>query len=144
MREVSQVGIDLVKHFEGCRLSAYQDQKGIWTIGYGHTRGVSQGMTCTQADSDHWLAEDMAMAAAVITERVKAPLTQSQFDALTSLTFNIGAFRFTTSTLLKKLNAGDVAGAAAEFGKWIQAGTRVSAGLITRRAAERALFEEVS
>jgi lysozyme len=72
MREVSQVGIDLVKHFEGCRLSAYQDQKGIWTIGYGHTRGVSQGMTCTQADSDHWLAEDMAMAAAVITERVKA------------------------------------------------------------------------
>lgn len=141
MRKASQAGIDLVKHFEGCRLSAYQDARGIWTIGYGHTAGVRKGNKCTQAQADKWLAEDLAAACAVVEDRVTVPITQNQLDALASFVFNVGAYAFLTSTLRKKLNAKDVTGAAAEFDRWTHVRSQQPAGLIARRKAERELFE---
>lgn len=136
----SQAGIDLIKSFESCRLTAYQDSVGVWTIGYGHTSGVYAGMTITQAQADTFLRQDLATAENAVNSKVTISITQNMFDALVSLTFNIGSGKFGTSTLLKKLNQGDINGAADEFDRWIYAGEQVLAGLVRRRAAEKAMF----
>lgn len=137
---LSQNGLDLIKGFEGLRLSAYQDSAGVWTIGYGHTGNVKPGDRITQAQADELLQKDTAWAQQAVRDQVKVPLSQGQFDALTSFTFNLGAGALEKSTLLKKLNAGDYAGAQAEFGKWVHAGGEVLQGLVRRRAAEADLF----
>lgn len=137
---LSQNGLDLIKGFEGLRLSAYQDSAGVWTIGYGHTGNVKPGDRITQAEAERLLQQDTAWAQQAVRDQVKVPLTQGQFDALTSFTFNLGAGALEKSTLLKKLNAGDYAGAQAEFGKWVHAGGEVLQGLVRRRAAEADLF----
>lgn len=136
----SQVGIDLIKSFESCRLTAYQDSVGVWTIGYGHTAGVYAGMTITQAQADAFLRQDLKTAENAVNNKVTISITQNMFDALVSLTFNIGTGAFGTSTLLKKLNQGDINGAADQFDVWIHAGGQVVEGLVRRRAAEKALF----
>jgi lysozyme len=136
----SSDGLHLTEQFEGDRLVAYQDSKGVWTIGYGHTRGVVAGMTCTQEQADQWLAEDIAWAASEVNKLVHVPLTQAEFDSLVDFTFNCGAGSFDHSTLLKLVNAGDYAGAAAQFGDWVYAGGKKLPGLVTRRAAEATLF----
>jgi len=138
--QLSQNGLDLIKGFEGLRLSAYQDSAGVWTIGYGHTGNVQPGDRITQAQADDLLQKDTAWAQQAVRDQVKVPLSQGQFDALTSFTFNLGAGALEKSTLLKKLNAGDYAGAQAEFGKWVHAGGEVLQGLVRRRAAEADLF----
>lgn len=102
--------------------------------------GVSMGAKCTSQQADTWLKEDCLVAELTIGANVKVPLSQNQFDALVSFIFNLGSAKFEGSTLLKKLNAGDYAGAADEFGKWVNAGGRKLAGLVKRRAAEKALF----
>jgi spore coat assembly protein SafA len=137
---LSQNGLDLIKGFEGLRLSAYQDSAGVWTIGYGHTGNVKPGDRITQAQAEGLLQKDTAWAQQAVRDQVKVPLTQGQFDALTSFTFNLGAGALAKSTLLSKLNAGDYAGAQAEFGKWVHAGGQVLRGLVRRRAAEAELF----
>jgi spore coat assembly protein SafA len=137
---LSQSGLDLIKGFEGLRLSAYQDSAGVWTIGYGHTGNVKPGDRITQAQADELLQKDTAWAQQAVRDQVKVPLTQGQFDALTSFTFNLGAGALAKSTLLSKLNAGDYGGAQAEFGKWVHAGGQVLQGLVRRRAAEAELF----
>jgi spore coat assembly protein SafA len=137
---LSQNGLDMIKGFEGLRLSAYQDSAGVWTIGYGHTGNVKPGDRITQAQAEDLLQKDTAWAQQAVRDQVKVPLTQGQFDALTSFTFNLGAGALEKSTLLKKLNAGDYAGAQAEFGKWVHAGGQVLQGLVRRRAAEAELF----
>ncbi len=137
---LSQNGLDLIKGFEGLRLSAYQDSAGVWTIGYGHTGNVKPGDRITQAQAEELLQKDTAWAQQAVRDQVKVPLSQGQFDALTSFTFNLGAGALEKSTLLKKLNAGDYAGAQAEFGKWVHAGGQVLQGLVRRRAAEADLF----
>ena len=137
---LSQNGLDLIKGFEGLRLSAYQDSAGVWTIGYGHTGNVKPGDRITQAQAEDLLQKDTAWAQQAVRDQVKVPLTQGQFDALTSFTFNLGAGALAKSTLLNKLNAGDYAGAQAEFGKWVHAGGQVLQGLVRRRAAEAELF----
>lgn len=137
---LSQNGLDLIKGFEGLRLSAYQDSAGVWTIGYGHTGNVRPGDRITQAQAEALLQKDTAWAQQAVRDQVKVPLSQGQFDALTSFTFNLGAGALEKSTLLKKLNAGDYAGAQAEFGKWVHAGGQVLQGLVRRRAAEADLF----
>lgn len=138
----SKRGLALTESFEGCRLESYPDQVGVWTIGYGHTKGVAEGMTCTQAQAEQWLTEDVAGAEDSVARLVHIALSQQEFDALVDFTFNLGVGNFASSTLLKKLNARDIEGAAGEFEKWDRAGGQVVAGLLRRRQAERALFQE--
>ena len=121
-------------------IALIQAHEGLWTIGYGSTGGVRRGMTITRDQAVLRLYHDVDDAEATVNNRVTVPLSQSQFDALVSLVFNIGGGAFRKSTLLQKLNAGDYAGASNEFMRWIKAKGRVLGGLVTRRAAERALF----
>jgi len=140
--QLSDAGVDLIKGFEGLRLSAYQDSADVWTIGYGHTAGVQPGDRISTAEAERLLRQDTAWAQDAVRSLVKVPLSQNQFDALTSFTFNLGAEALEQSTLLRKLNAGDMAGAQAEFGRWVHADGEVLPGLVRRRAAEGELFRE--
>ncbi len=137
---ISQNGVDLIKSFEGCVLKAYQDSAGVWTIGYGHTKGVHSGMTISATQAEDYLKSDLAMFEQAVNNCVTVSITQNVFDALVSFSFNVGGAALKKSTLLAKLNKGDINGAAAEFDKWVYAGKRVLPGLIRRRAAEKELF----
>ena len=132
--------VSLIKEFEGCELTAYKDIVGVWTIGYGHTKTVKPGMKITQRGAEELLRHDLAWVEAVINKYVKAPLTQNQYDAVASLIYNVGGTAFSKSTILRKLNAGDIYGASLEFKRWNKAGGRIVNGLIRRREAERAQF----
>jgi lysozyme len=137
----SSNGLALTKSFEGIELKAYQDSVGVWTIGYGHTgTDVKRGLVITQPQADILLAADVAWAVTAVNKAVTAPINQNQFDALVDFTFNLGAANFATSTLLRLLNAGDYAGAAAQFIRWNKAKGKVLAGLTRRRQAETDLF----
>ena len=143
--QTSDKGIALIKQFEGCKLTAYQDSVGVWTIGYGWTQPVDgkpirAGMTIKQETADRLLKTGLVSYESDVSRLVKVDLTQGQFDALVSFTYNLGARSLSTSTLLRKLNASDYAGAADEFLRWNKAGGKVLNGLARRREAERALF----
>ncbi|UJA61010.1 lysozyme [Enterobacter hormaechei] len=143
--QTSEKGIALIKQFEGCKLTAYQDSVGVWTIGYGWTQPVDgkpirAGMTIKQETAERLLKTGLLSYESDVSRLVKVGLTQGQFDALVSFTYNLGARSLSTSTLLRKLNAGDYAGAADEFLRWNKAGGKVLNGLTRRREAERALF----
>ena len=148
----------LIKHFEGCKLTAYPDPGtggSPWTIGYGHTGAeVHPGLTITQAFADAYLLKDLqhAVDATDAAVTLAAPMfKQGMFDACVSLAFNIGPggprrhgiFKLRTgmpSTFLRKLNAGDTLGAAQAILAWNRSGGNVMAGLVRRRAAEQSLF----
>lgn len=136
----SQSGYALTKQFEGCRLTSYQDSRGKWTIGYGHTAGVTAGMTCTEAQASMWLQQDIAQSVNDVNQLVNVQLTQGEFDALVDFDFNLGRGNLASSTLLAKLNSGDCVGAAAELDKWDHCGGQVLAGLLRRRQAETVKF----
>lgn len=171
MRTINAAGLDLVKRWEGVldgdpttvNLDPYLDPVGIWTIGWGHAlvdpatgrflRGPGagprarelypEGLTVAQAEA--LLHADLLDAARDVGALVRVPLTDNQFSALVSFEFNLGALR--RSTLLRRLNAGDLPGAAAEFSRWVKGrlpdGRLVTlAGLVARRAAEQALFQQ--
>ncbi|MBF9834229.1 lysozyme [Enterobacter hormaechei] len=143
--QTSDKGIALIKQFEGCKLTAYQDSVGVWTIGYGWTQPVDgkpirAGMAIKQETAERLLKTGLVSYESDVSRLVKVGLTQGQFDALVSFTYNLGARSLSTSTLLRKLNAGDYAGAADEFLRWNKAGGKVLSGLTRRREAERALF----
>ncbi|TOY98077.1 muraminidase [Escherichia coli] len=143
--QTSEKGIALIKEFEGCKLTAYQDSVGVWTIGYGWTQPVDgkpirAGMTIKQETAERLLKTGLVSYESDVSRLVKVSLTQGKFDALVSFTYNLGARSLSTSTLLRKLNAGDYAGAADEFLRWNKAGGKVLNGLTRRREAERALF----
>lgn len=143
--QTSDKGIALIKQFEGCKLTAYQDSVGVWTIGYGWTQPVDgkpvrAGMTIKQETAERLLKTGLVSYESDVSRLVEVGLTQGQFDALVSFTYNLGARSLSTSTLLRKLNAGDYAGAADEFLRWNKAGGKVLSGLTRRREAERALF----
>jgi lysozyme len=138
----STKGLALSEQFEGCSLNSYQDQVGVWTIGYGHTGSdVKPGMTITSAQAQALLALDVKSAAACVNNVVAVQLTQQEFDALVDFVFNLGAGAFRNSTMLRELNTGDFTGAAAQFDLWDRAGGAVVAGLLRRREAEADLFE---
>lgn len=139
--KTSQKGIDLIKSFEGFRSCAYLCPANVWTIGYGHTGpDVSEGLKISQDEAIELLVMDLEFSEATVTELIDRPLTQNQFDALVSFVFNVGRTNFSRSTLRKRLNAGDVKGAAAEFLKWTIANHKIVPGLVRRREAERNLF----
>jgi lysozyme len=140
-RSIQEPGLRIIKHFEKCRLKAYlPTPDDVPTIGWGHTLGVELGDTCSQEQADVWLKEDCQDAENAVNYYVRLPITQNQFDALVSFVFNIGGPRFRASTLLRKLNSGDYAGASAEFPHWRLQKGKVLNGLIKRRAMERELF----
>jgi len=137
----SQSGLKLTEQFEGCRLTAYQDIKGIWTIGYGHTGPhVYSGLSITQLQAEQFILNDIAHAVNCVNALVKVPLTQGEFDALCDFAFNVGCGALAGSTLLKLLNQSDYVGAAAQFVTWDHASGQVVAALLRRRQAETSEF----
>lgn len=146
--QTSPNGIVLIKKFEGCRLTAYPDPgtgSAPWTIGYGWThpvdgKPVRPGMTIDQVTADRLLKTGLVSYENDVLKLVRVKLTQGQFDALVSFAYNVGSRALSTSTLLKKLNVGDIKGAADEFLRWNKAGGKVMPGLTNRRKAERDVF----
>lgn len=142
---VSPAGRTAIRQREGCRLSAYRDSVGVWTIGVGHTGraappAVHEGMIISVADADAFLSADLKPFEAVVNEAVRHPLTPNQFDACVSLAFNIGAGAFRTSSAARFAAAGRMEEAADAFLLWTRAGGQVLDGLVRRRQAERAQF----
>lgn len=143
--KTSSVGINLIISFEDLKLDAYDDGVGVWTIGYGTTvypNGVKvkKGDACKFGQAKEYFAHDLNRFEKAVNQSVKVSINQNQFDALVSLTYNIGEQAFKESTLLAKLNKGDYKGAAEQFAVWNKGGGKVLKGLVRRRAAERDLF----
>ncbi|EII0317261.1 lysozyme [Salmonella enterica] len=142
--KISDSGLAALKREEGCKLTAYPDSRGVWTIGTGHTGkvdgvAVHKGMTITQDTADRLLRDDLSWVEHCIAERVTVVLNQNQYDALCSLIFNIGANAFTGSSVRRYLNAGNYTAAADAFLKWSRAGSNPTI-LAPRRGRERAMF----
>ncbi|MGV8930833.1 MAG: LysM peptidoglycan-binding domain-containing protein [Luteimonas sp.] len=138
---ISQRGVQMLEGFEGYRSHAYPDPGtggAPWTIGYGHTAGVKPGDVISKGQAEQFLKQDLAWAQDAVRSKVDVPISQNQFDALVSLTYNLGANGY--PGLLSKLNGGDYAGAQQMFGQYVHAGGHVMQGLVTRRASEAALF----
>jgi lysozyme len=137
--QIGDFGLALIKSCEGLRLDAYQDTGGVWTIGYGHTLGVSKGDTITPGEAERLLIEDIGRHD--ITPLLDgAPTKQCQFDAMTSLAFNIGLERFRNSTVLKRHKLQNTIGAANAFLLWVYDNGRKEPGLVKRRELERKLY----
>lgn len=136
--------VQLIKKYEGCRLSAYPDPASggePYTIGWGATGpGIAKGIRWTQRQADDRLAVDVDRFLKGVRSVLKKPASDAQLGAMTSLAYNIGVGAFRDSTLLRKFNAGDIAGAAEQFARWNRAGGRVMQGLSNRRADERRVF----
>lgn len=143
---LSPKGFAFIKNQEGCKLKAYQDQVGLWTIGFGTTmypdgRKVKKGDTITQQQADMFLqAQVTTVYGWVVDNSVKVKITQNMFDAMTSLAYNIGFGGFKSSTVLKKVNLKDFKGAADAFLSWVKGNGKVLPVLVQRRQKERALF----
>ena len=121
-------------------LESYQDQGGVWTIGFGHTSGVNEGDVCTRDQAFQWLSEDAQEAVQGVNSLVSTALNQNQFDALVDFTFNLGVGNLQRSTLLALLNRGDYDEAADQFPYWDMIAEHPSEGLLSRRERERRLF----
>ena len=138
--KISENGLSLIKHFEGCELQAYKCPAGVWTIGYGHIKTAHEGKVITQEQADEMLVEEMEEYEGYINKAVKVELNQNQFDAMVSWVYNLGNGNLGASTLLKVLNMGDYAGVPAQMLRWNKAGGKVLEGLTRRRQAEADLF----
>lgn len=138
---ISDDGLDLIRQYEQLRLKAYlPTPNDVWTIGYGHTKGVKEGDTCTEEQAIEWLREDCREAESCLERLVHVPLAQNEFDALVSLIFNIGCGAFKASTMLRLLNARDYESAKEQFRRWNRQGNKELAGLTRRRASEERMF----
>lgn len=131
----------VVSTYEGISKTAYLDPVGIPTICYGHTKTAHLGQVKTDAQCEELLSKDILIAIADVESRVTVPLTVERRAALVDFVFNAGGKNFASSTLLKKLNAGDTAGACREFDRWVYAKGVKLPGLVKRRAEERELCE---
>jgi len=140
--KMSQKGIDFIGEFEEFKNIAYQCPAGVWTIGYGHTKGVKKGDKITEKQAKIYLREDIAEVEAAISENVTVLLTQQQYDTLGSLIFNIGADGFKESTLLKRLNDKKYDQVSEQIKRWNKAGKRVLNGLVNRRTDEIEMWKE--
>lgn len=145
---LSDAGLALLKEFEGCRLNAYDDGVGVWTIGYGSTLGVKPGDTITREEAERLLREvDLPKFEKEVFRDTADPAlgpgrtpTQNQFDAMVCLCYNIGQGNFRQSTVLRRFLQGDFNSAGEAFLMWNKAGGKVLPGLVRRREAERDLF----
>ena len=146
MRHINERGIEIVKSFEGISLEPYLCPANVWTVAYGATVG-SDGRRIdpdmepiSETEAEALLIRDLGSSEGWVSRLIKTALTENQFSALVSFTFNLGAGSLQRSTLRMKLNRSEYQGAADEFPKWRMAGGRILAGLVRRRAAERKLF----
>ena len=140
-RKISQAGLDLIKQFEGCRLTAYQCSAGVWTIGYGHTAGVHRGMKITQAQADAYLKQDVAKCEKYVNNASYVPFTsklnQNQFDALVSFVFNLGQ-----GNLMKLCKGRTINQIPSAMQQYCKANGKTLPGLQRRRKAEAALYNK--
>lgn len=141
-QKTNSKGVALLKQFEGLRLTAYKDQNGHWTIGYGHTQDVGPGETETYNQAVQQLTDDVRATEEFINRNVEVPLTSNQFSALVCLAYNIGVGSLRDSTLWRSLNEKCYHAAADEFLRWNKVGGVPNLGLTRRRKAERELFLE--
>jgi lysozyme len=144
-RDINDAGLGLIKHFEGCKLAAYQDVAGVWTIGYGHIKGVARGMTITEQQANQALIDDLSAAETVVDDATTdVDTTDNQFAAMVALCFNIGSANYRASSVLRGHRAGDYVAAASAFLMWNKAHVHGElqevAGLTARRQAERQLY----
>lgn len=138
--KISNTGKDLIKHFESLKLKSYQDSVGVWTIGYGHTKGVKKGMIATEKEANAMFEHELEEYQGYI-EGLDIEFTQDQFDALTSWVYNLGPANLVSSTLLKRLKSRDFWDVPNQIMRWNMAGGNALLGLSRRRAAEALLFE---
>ncbi len=139
--KISKEGIALIKKFEGCELEAYQDSVGVWTIGYGHTKDVEQGLKITQEEAETMLETELLEYEEYVERYVDIGLSQNQFDALVCWTYNLGPTNLKNSTMLTVLNQARIEDVPYEMKRWNKAGGEVLQGLVRRREAEALLFE---
>lgn len=138
---ISKVGVDLIKQYEGCKLRAYRDAVSVLTCGWGSTGpDIRDDTVWTQEQADKRLMDHLELVDGCIGRNVNVPLTQNQYDSLASWVYNLGCGNFMRSTLLKKLNEGDYAAVPDQIRRWTRAGTQVLSGLVKRREAEAELF----
>lgn len=143
---INQASLEIIKQFEGCKLTAYKCPAGVWTIGYGTTAAAAvgidprEGTTITQGGAEKYLKLAIEKFAAAIKPTITQPINENEFGAFVSLAYNIGSGAFKKSSALRHFNAGDKAKAADAILMWNKAGGKVLSGLVRRRAAERALF----
>lgn len=138
--QASTVAYELIKQFEELRLRSYRCPADVWTIGWGNTDHVMPGMVIDSNEAMHRFLDDIEVVEKALARLVKVPLTQPQYDALVSFTFNLGAGNLAQSTLLKRINEGRFQDAANEFLKWTRAKGKILPGLVRRRSIERDLF----
>ena len=139
--QISEEGRQLIKKFEGWELEAYKCSADVWTIGYGRTKNVSRGDTCTQEQADKWLEEELPVYGAYVSDAVLVPLDQNEFDALVAWTYNLGPTNLNNSTMLKVLNDNKKEEVPGQMRRWNKANGKVLEGLERRRLAESLLFE---
>lgn len=140
--KTSARGIKLITDFEGFRANAYLDVAGVWTLGYGFTKGVQKGDKITRAQADARLREELVEYEKGVSRACRVPPNQNQFDALVCFAFNVGVAGMSRSSVIKAHNREDYQAAARAFGLWNKAGGKVWPGLTRRRAAEGALYLE--
>ena len=141
--KISEDGLELIKKFEGCETTAYQDSVGVWTIGFGHTKGVEEGQTCSIEDAESMLADEMDEYEGYINNMVKVDLQQHEFDALVAWVYNLGPTNLGESTMLKVLNGGQFDRVPDEMNRWTRAGGEILEGLVRRRQAESLMFQDL-
>ena len=141
--KISEDGLELIKKFEGCETTAYQDSVGVWTIGFGHTKGVEEGQTCSIEDAESMLADEMDEYEGYINNMVKVDLQQHEFDALVAWVYNLGPTNLGESTMLKVLNGGQFDRDPDEMNRWTRAGGEILEGLVRRRQAESLMFQNL-
>ena len=134
-------GLSLIKKFEGCELEAYQCSAGVWTIGYGHTKGVTPSDSISQEEAEQMLVDELHEYESYVNDFVTAPLSQNQYDAMVSWVYNLGPANLKASTMLKVLNAGEYEEVPAQMKRWNKAGGKVLDGLVRRREAEALLYQ---
>ena len=139
--KTSAEGVALIKKFEGCKLESYLCSGDVWTLGFGHTRGVKEGDSCTQEQAEQTLVDDLFEFEKYVHKHVNVALDQNQFDALVAWTFNLGPTNLRESTLLKRVNEERFSDVPTEIRRWNRAGGEVVQGLVRRRAAEALLWQ---
>jgi lysozyme len=145
--KLSAAGLELLKEFEGCRLRAYRDGGGVWTVGYGLTTAagiieVGPDTRITQAQADEFFLKALVKYERAVLRAIKKPLNQNEFDAMVSLCYNIGETGFAKSSVVRYFNEGNKPKAARSFALWCKDNGKVIPGLVRRREREMALFKK--
>ena len=137
---MTREGFELIRRYEGLRLEAYMCPAGVWTIGYGHTKGVYKGMRISKEEAEMFLRQDVELIELQVVNTV-GKLSDCKIAALVSFAYNVGVAAFRRSTLCRKVKANsDDASIRAEFGKWVYAGSKKLPGLVKRRAEEAEMY----